>query len=1015
MMTLVADRLSRDDCVVRGWILDGFPHNHYQATALLDAGFEPDKLVVVDVDHETVFSRTRGRLIDPLTGKVYHKEFAPVDEHEEGKEVAARLTIRHDDANEDNVKNRLAKYDFSDAPVRSLFPTTAHFFDGAESIDEIYQKVEEFVTLEDREHDTRHITDARDLPLLEYEVLDACVYRRKCCVLVREPAFVNPDGRKPSVWVDIEDFAKTAEDFTNSFRPSADQFAHTHRDARLDKFDLGPGAKMIHVDSPEPTVLAFTLTVAPPEPPAPVPMPAPLVLCGPGVHTLATTLAARYPEIYEVASVEPKPEDPKPEGDGEAKDAAAEETPEGEEPAEPEAAETQADAEEEQAADADALPTEPYVPEKYPGAKSVKAIQSKGICAVVCLDPAGVVAFKAANAPPPPELDAEGNPIEEEPEVDADGNPIEKPEVPVPTLVCVGLPPMEPKQPRPPPKEVSEEAGEGEEEGEKEEEPLEDPKPKALTFDHVIYPNARSLDTPETTFEMLKGVFAVKVRLPAPPKDKVDTSTCEAVLHDYDWYKTGAPQRTVLTLATNTSQSATVHLPRGRHVLQLSVDPGFYFTADVRSQTAFDMDQPAKMLEEKQLAAPSLAEGTYPEMAAGDWHVWFRRVFKVDKPTTVSAALEVPDDAMSPFARFAVVDNDGAGEVTHFVAGAAPPKSFEPNTHGYTVMAYSKSLTPVPSGPWRLSALCDSPLASFDDQPVGEPTRFDGEYRPNYSHLVARVRLAIKNRSLLSIHFESDLPAGFTVTLTDPEDGWEEMQAEYLRGGHKGHLRGTELHRWVLTREQPILNPYTTHTQIPNYHPITNQSPLTSQVGRLHDAHGSRDVLRTHGGEQVPGAGGQAGQPAVRVRRATQRGYPERHALEAHGVRLGSRRGRMDRRHGSRKLFRPNALFVERGRLSQVQGDGSVRQARRGASREGVFRRGERAANPGVPRTLRRHRHARGRQGSSFTGGNRGPRRRRGRGGSRPAGHRARPTGAQARAPGYRRAQGDLHVGVRGA
>jgi len=79
----------------------------------------------------------------------------------------------------------------------------------------------------------------------------------------------------------------------------------------------------------------------------------------------------------------------------------------------------------------------------------------------------------------------------------------------------------------------------------------------------------------------------------------------------------------------------------------------------------------------------------------------------------------------------------------------------------------------------------------------------------------------------------------------------------------------------------------------------------------------------------------------------------------------------------ARKLFRPNALFVERGRLSQVQGDGSVRQARRGASREGVFRRGERAANPGVPRTLRRHRGARGRQGSSFTGGNRAPRRRR--------------------------------------
>ena len=600
--------------------------------------------------------------------------------------------------------------------------------------------------------------------------------------------------------------------------------------------------------------------------------------------------------------------------------------------------------------------------------------------------------------------------------MDADGNPIEKPEVPVPTLVCVGLPPMEPKQPRPPPKEVPEDAGEGEEEGEKEEEPLEDPKPKALTFDHVIYPNARSLDTPETTFEMLKGVFAVKVRLPAPPKDKVDTSTCEAVLHDYDWYKTGAPQRTVLTLATNTSQSATVHLPRGRHVLQLSVDPGFYFTADVRSQTAFDMDQPAKMLEEKQLAAPSLAEGTYPEMAAGDWHVWFRRVFKVDKPTTVSAALEVPDDAMSPFARFAVVDNDGAGEVTHFVAGAAPPKTFEPNTHGYTVMAYSKSLTPVPSGPWRLSALCDSPLASFDDQPVGEPTRFDGEYRPNYSHLVARVRLAIKNRSLLSIHFESDLPAGFTVTLTDPEDGWEEMQAEYLRGGHKGHLRGTELHRWVSTRTQPTPKyPIT----IPNYHPITTQ--LLTNYPSLHrwDAYTMLTVpamcFEPTEASKYLVLEVKLDNPRCAFDVQPNGDIPSDMRWKLTAYASDPAAVRVDRRHGSRKLFRPNALFVERGRLSQVQGDGSVRQARRGASREGVFRRGERAANPGVPRTLRRHRGARGGQGSSFTGGNRAPRRRRGRNGSRPAGHRARPAGAQARAPGYRRAQGDLHVGVRGA
>ena len=34
------------------------------------------------------------------------------------------------------------------------------------------------------------------------------------------------------------------------------------------------------------------------------------------------------------------------------------------------------------------------------------------------------------------------------------------------------------------------------------------------------------------------------------------------------------------------------------------------------------------------------------------------------------------------------------------------------------------------------------------------------------------------------------------MTLTDPEEGWETKQAEYLRGGHQGHLHGEVLRRW---------------------------------------------------------------------------------------------------------------------------------------------------------------------------------------------------------------------------
>ena len=325
-------------------------------------------------------------------------------------------------------------------------------------------------------------------------------------------------------------------------------------------------------------------------------------------------------------------------------------------------------------------------------------------------------------------------------------------------------------------------------------EPAEPQEP--LTFD-VTLSALSSPDVPVlSALESLKTVPAVKARLPAA--SHVDTSVCTAVLHDYDWSKSGsgAPQRTVLRLATNTTESFTVSLNRGRHVLQLDVDPGFYFTANVRSMTQFDMGAPAKLLEEKRLAAPAEASGAYPDMAAGDWCVWFRRVFKCAEPTTLSAALEVSDVGMSPFARFAVVDNDGDATVTHFVAGSAPPKTFAPNEHGYTIMAYSKALSPLPTGRWRLSALASAPLTEFSEMATADPARFDGTYSPNYSHLLCRFRVSVKERALLAFHFESDLPAGFVTTLVDPEEGWEEKRAEDIRGGHQGHLYGREMHRW---------------------------------------------------------------------------------------------------------------------------------------------------------------------------------------------------------------------------
>jgi adenylate kinase family enzyme len=71
MMTLITDRITREDCLTRGWLLDGFPHNLYQANALVAAGHVPDKVIVVEVDHATVMARTEGRQIDPVTVGLY--------------------------------------------------------------------------------------------------------------------------------------------------------------------------------------------------------------------------------------------------------------------------------------------------------------------------------------------------------------------------------------------------------------------------------------------------------------------------------------------------------------------------------------------------------------------------------------------------------------------------------------------------------------------------------------------------------------------------------------------------------------------------------------------------------------------------------------------------------------------------------------------------------------------------------------------------------------------------------
>ena len=146
-------------------------------------------------------------------------------------------------------------------------------------------------------------------------------------------------------------------------------------------------------------------------------------------------------------------------------------------------------------------------------------------------------------------------------------------------------------------------------------------------------------------------------------------------------------------------------------------------------------------------------------MAAGGWHVWFRRVFARRSPRRWPRPHRFRTPPCPSFARFAVVNNDGAGTTTHLFPGAAPSENAptqRARVHRHGLFQGAHAGAERARG---VSARCaTSPLASFDDQPIGDPTRFDGEYRPNYSHLVCRVRVAIKARVVLALHPESDPP-----------------------------------------------------------------------------------------------------------------------------------------------------------------------------------------------------------------------------------------------------------------
>lgn len=110
---IVENRLAKEDCVQKGYLLDGFPRTIQQAEAL-DSFADIDAVVNIDIDFSLIMNRLCGRRVCRNCGESYHISRL------NGATVCARcggeLYQRKDD-NPETVQNRLDVYTEQTAPL----------------------------------------------------------------------------------------------------------------------------------------------------------------------------------------------------------------------------------------------------------------------------------------------------------------------------------------------------------------------------------------------------------------------------------------------------------------------------------------------------------------------------------------------------------------------------------------------------------------------------------------------------------------------------------------------------------------------------------------------------------------------------------------------------------------------------------------------------------------------------------------------------------------------------------
>ena len=145
---IATDRLMKDDCQARGFLLDGFPRTVYQAEKLDEflakQGLKLDKVIDLEVAEDDLMIRLTGRRVCKKCGASYHIVNIPPKQEGICDVCGSELFQRADD-NEETARNRIDVYNKETSPLVEYYEKAGNLarIDGGASLDETFASIAE--------------------------------------------------------------------------------------------------------------------------------------------------------------------------------------------------------------------------------------------------------------------------------------------------------------------------------------------------------------------------------------------------------------------------------------------------------------------------------------------------------------------------------------------------------------------------------------------------------------------------------------------------------------------------------------------------------------------------------------------------------------------------------------------------------------------------------------------------------------------------------------------------------